>query len=198
MEERGYDPETAERDAVSAMGDPEEIGRGLDKEYTRFWLMLSRAATTALVLLCVMGVLTMPIGRVYRLCGNLSARLDPWREGYAGRDMTGQVVTQVDLRAEVGNDILRVYQTAYDPEENKASVWVCNYDQRPFGIASPLLRSGIKLKSPGGGGGGNSGAYYWRFEEIPLAPGQDSVTLEYHQYGVDVSLEVPIAREVAE
>ncbi len=198
LERAGCDRETAREQAVEAMGDPEAIGRALSREYTRFWLVLSRAAAAALALLCLMAVMTMPTGLLYRIYSNLSARLDPGRQGEGNRDLTGLVVAQVDVRAEVGNDILRVYQTAYDPAENEATVWVCNYDQRPFGIASHLLYNMVRAGSWGGGGGGNSGAYYWRFDEIPLEPGQDSVTLEYHQYGVDVSLEVPIAREVAE
>ena len=38
--ELGYDPELAEERTLSAMGDPKEVGRALDRQYPYRWLIV--------------------------------------------------------------------------------------------------------------------------------------------------------------
>ena len=83
----GFDEDTARSRAVAAMGDPEEIGRELDKEHSPFWgwtakisgLLLCLAAITLVICLTVSGMMYDHRGEILD-CGFFF-----WREqNYAG------------------------------------------------------------------------------------------------------------------
>ena len=45
LRELGYDEELAEERAIAAMGEPDEVGRELNRQYTGWgWVLVSRAA----------------------------------------------------------------------------------------------------------------------------------------------------------
>lgn len=45
LRELGYDDELAEERAIAAMGEPDEVGRELNRQYTGWgWVLVSRAA----------------------------------------------------------------------------------------------------------------------------------------------------------
>ena len=49
LRELGYDEELAEERAIAAMGEPDEVGRELNKQYTGWgWVLVSRAADSSL------------------------------------------------------------------------------------------------------------------------------------------------------
>lgn len=50
----GYDEDYAFRIAVEAMGDPEEVGKALNREYPLLWLLLSRGFWVVILLLSVL------------------------------------------------------------------------------------------------------------------------------------------------
>ena len=53
LRELGYDEELAEERAIAAMGEPDEVGRELNRQYTGWgWVLVSRAAVVLTVVLC--------------------------------------------------------------------------------------------------------------------------------------------------
>ena len=49
LRELGYDEELAEERAIAAMGEPDEVGRELNRQYTGWgWVLVSRAADSSL------------------------------------------------------------------------------------------------------------------------------------------------------
>ena len=204
--ELDYDEALAEGRTMALMGDPEEVGRELDKQYTNsFWLWLEGIAKILLVPMILISLLG--IGILFHAADHLEARFAP--EGYS-TDFPAEITEEVDLRVRVGNDILRVYQVAlgeqshynYDLEKREmlptVQVSVCAYDRIPFGIVSGDLFAYLKAADQRGheadnwgGGSGSWGAEYSRYY-IPVEPGDTYVTLSYDRFGESVTLKVPL------
>ena len=204
--ELDYDEALAEERTMALMGDPEEVGRELDKQYTNsFWLWLEGIAKILLVPMILISLLG--IGILFHAADHLEARFAP--EGYR-TDFPAEITEEVDLRIQIGNDILRVYQVAlgkeshynYDLEKSEmlptVQVSVCAYDRIPFGIVSGDLFTYLKAADQrgkeidtGGGGAGSWGAEYNRYY-IPVEPGDTYVTLSYDRFGESVTLKVPL------
>lgn len=195
----GYDREEAEDRSLAAMGDPGEIGRGLDRQYTHVGLWLYRAVTMALLLTILSLGANLPLYRLHMLADNLTARWSPERSGYR-QEEEGAVARALDIRAQVGSDVLYVYQTVFDPATGEVEVYYCNYDQNPFGQASDFLCSAVEVTTPSGGrdwsgrGGGSRGAHYWCASRIQTAPEDDRILLRYDRFGDHLLLEVPLDR----
>ena len=106
LRELGYDEPEAEARTLAAMGDPAEVGRELNRQYTGWgFVLLGRAAVALTVVLCIQALLYLGIlGMVF---DSISARIYP-NEPSA---YTAVAATErVDIRIPVGNDILRVYR----------------------------------------------------------------------------------------
>ena len=74
--ELGYEPELAEERTLAAMGDPQEVGRELNKQYTGWgWVLLSRMAVLLTVVLCIQALLG--IGILGNLWDSVAARVWP-------------------------------------------------------------------------------------------------------------------------
>lgn len=199
LEEAGYAHDEARVRALEAMGDPEEIGRELAKQYSLFWLVFSRLATAGIVLLCLSLLFSMPIHRLYLLSGNLTARLAPEKSGFASVRSYGSVANTLDLRIELGSDILYVYKIELDPEAHKAAIFMCNYDRNPLGTASSSLLRDVRFTTKagetkvfGGGGGGNTGAYFWCARGIQAGPEDTCLYLSYDHFGTQGTLKIPL------
>ena len=78
--ELDYPPELAEERTLSAMGDPAEVGRELNEQYTGWgWVILSRVLLAALVAVCAVVLCSNP--SLYGLRQNLEARKPlEWRK----------------------------------------------------------------------------------------------------------------------
>ena len=74
--ELGYSPELAEERTLDAMGDPKEVGRELNKQYTGWgFVLLSRAAVLLTVVLCIQALLGL--GILGNLLDSVWARVAP-------------------------------------------------------------------------------------------------------------------------
>ena len=106
LRELGYDEELAEERAIAAMGEPDEVGRELNRQYTGWgWVLVSRAAVVLTVVLCAQALLAL--GILGMVIDSISARIYP-NEPSA---YTAVAATErLDIRIPVGNDILRVYR----------------------------------------------------------------------------------------
>ena len=214
--ELGYSEELAEERTMAAMGDPEEVGRELDKQYgSRFWTLLEGIAVFTLIAVIFQAI--TGIGILFHAEDYLEARFMPERrlEQDSEQDGYHALATQsVDLRVPVGNDILRVYHVSvgnrvdHSPEARgeetilAAKVSLCSYDRIPFGTVSDEIWKGITLRNARGealdrwtaGFGGSIGSYGADYisRYVGIEPEDTYVVLEYDQYGESFSLEIPL------
>jgi hypothetical protein len=195
----GYDEALAEERVMAAMGDPEEVGREMDKQYPLRWLILGRAAVVLTVVLCVQAVLGLGIlGQAFQ---SFEARIYP---DTASRLEQVDDSWRVDYRAKVGNDVLRVYRVSVGSEGGKpvAEISLCAYDRIPCGIVSEdLLNRAVVKNQRGERLFGSNGRGCWTAEHsncyVNLEPDDLYVTVEYERFGRRVELVIPLMKEVA-
>lgn len=201
--ERGKDEETARAMAAEAMGDPEEVGRELDRQYPLVWLALSRASLTLIVLILVTLVFRLPLFPFPFQNLRASTQAVPG----SLENLRGYTYV-VDLRADVGTDVLRVFGVGLEPsldgKTGTVSLAMCCYDKNPFGQASSFLinrltyeAGGEEVESLSGGGGSNSGAAYWDAKDITVSREAETIAVCYDAFGVKARIEVPLNWEDA-
>lgn len=214
--ELGYSEELAEERTMSAMGDPEEVGRELDQQYgSRFWTVLEGIAVFTLIAVIFQAI--TGIGILFHARDYLQVRFLPEKrlEREIENDSYAMTASQsVDIRVPVGNDILRVYHVSmgdrvdFSPEARgeetilAAKVSLCSYDRIPFGTVSNVIWKGITLRNQRGeeldqwtaGFGGSSGSYGADYisRYTAVEPEDTYVVLEYDQYGTFFSVEIPL------
>ena len=196
--EMGWDAELAEARCLEAMGDPAEIGREMAKQYRgKGWLWLGRAAVVLTVVVCIQALLG--VGMLGAAWDSLTVRFNPPRTISIGELKNVEAEEELDIRAEIGNDILRIYQVSVGEKDGQraAMVLACAYDRWPFGIVVDSLFSRSELwnergeTGTSGGGSGNSGAVcaaLW----APVETGDTHVIWEYRAIGEAVRLEIPL------
>ena len=198
--ELGYDEKLAEERAMAAMGDPEEVGRELDKQYPLRWLVLGRVAVVLTVVLCIQAL--TGFGILFHARDSVMARLVPsWRDDTE----VAENGAELSMRMTVGNDIVRVYRAeVWDlGPTSVAEIGFCTYDRIPGGIVSEELMNGLRLENQRGEvkdrnsvrSYGNWGAEYGELS-VEVAPGDTYVVLVYEGYGRNVSMEIPLPVEV--
>ena len=186
LRELGYDEELAEERAIAAMGEPDEVGRELNRQYTGWgWVLVSRAAVVLTVVLCAQALLAL--GILGMVIDSISARIYP-NEPSA---YTAVAATErLDIRIPVGNDILRVYRISIGQADDTPGVWeaevqLCAYDRIPGGIVSRRLMEQTWLETPGGRRDPpkGSGRGNWRVEYgscyVRLSPEDTYVVLRF-------------------
>ena len=196
--EMGWDAELAEARCLEAMGDPAEIGREMAKQYRgKGWLWLGRAAVVLTVVVCIQALLG--VGMLWAAWDSLTVRFNPPRTISIGELKNVEAEEELDIRAEIGNDILRIYQVSVGEKDGQraAMVLACAYDRWPFGIVVDSLFGRSELwnergeTGTSGGGSGNSGAVcaaLW----APVETGDTHVIWEYRAIGEAVRLEIPL------
>lgn len=196
--EMGWDEALAESRCLEAMGDPAEIGREMARQYRgRGWLWIGRAAVALTVVMCVLALLG--IGMLGTAWDSLTVRIHPSTVISIGEMKNVETVEDLDIRAEIGNDILKIYQVSVGEKDGQraAMVLACMYDRWPFGIVVDGLVAKSSLfnqrgeTGTSGGGSGNYGAEYaarW----TPVEPGDTHVVWEYRAIGETVRLEIPL------
>lgn len=198
--EMGWDEELAEGRCLEAMGDPAEIGREMAKQYRgRGWLWAGRAAVLLTVVLCVQALLG--IGVLFNAWDGLVVRT--LRPQIASMLDEVEAEAQVDLRMDMGSDVLRVVRVSVGEVEGQhvAEIAMCAYDRWPFGIVAHNCENWITVEGReddvrihGGPASRTYGAECWQMYALP-APGDRSVVLTYSRYGETASLEVPLPEQ---
>lgn len=194
--ELGWDREAAEARTLELMGDPAEVGQALNRQYPRFWLIVSRAAIAVTAAVCVMGLLSF--GMLGFFWESLTWRVWPPE---IRSDLAVECSRKVDIRARIGNDVLRVYRVDLGRKDGEylAEAAVCVYDRFPGGIVSNRLLSCLRAEdqrgesrqvSGGRGGGHWLGEYRWK--RIPVRPGDAYMVLRYERFGETVRLKIPL------
>ena len=194
--ELGYDEALAEERMLQHMGDPAEVGKRLNEQYSAFWLVVGRVATACLVFLAVLA-LTGALNTYY-LFNSLQARLAPWSE--IQPEWEEAVNQKLDIRQPIGSDILRILGCGTKHEENEdiAVVVFCQYDQSLFGLVSDRNIDWLDCRGEsvigGGGGHSTSGAAYSR-RELVVQAGDPYVMAVWERYGERVEIQVPLEWE---
>lgn len=200
--EAGYDESHARRQAVEAMGDPQEMGAALNREFPLRWLVLSRLALVLLLAVALYLCRFVP-GPLVGAGHNLQARMDPTASSYHQTHVPPNFVP-LDFRQTLSNGLVfSVYGLGLGPLESddlryEATVCIVVYSPNPFrsGLSLPAVPtftcsgdsdplSQTHLTST------HSGARYYDFSVCPEA-GQE-ITLHYSCLGVvfDLPLELP-------
>lgn len=197
----GYDEEHAQRVAVEAMGDAEEVGRALNKEYPLRWLVLHRTVLVLLVITFALLLIDSPLS-FYVIGNNLSARIAPEQSSWHPRDIPP--VNPLSLQHELpGHGVLSVYGTALQPSGGQYTAYVCTvvYNKSPFQNMG-TFQNDVTFTSGSGspahladrGGGGGMGALYTSYTLSGIAP-EDTLSVHYDHYGYSFDLEIPLPWE---
>lgn len=198
MLDMGWDAELAEARCLEAMGDPAEIGRELAKQYRgRWWIWIGRAAVALTVVVCIQALLG--IGMLGAAWDNLMVRMRPSTAISIGELKNVEATEDLDLRAEVGNDVLRIYLVTVGEKDGQRAAMVlgCMYDRLPFGVVADNLCNKSELFNQRGetgnsaGGTANYGVEY-AVRWTPIEPGDTHVVWEYRAIGETVRLEIPL------
>lgn len=209
--DRGLEPEAAEARAVAEMGDPAEIGKALNKAYSRFWLICKRVL---IVLFCA--ALLQCIGRdlLRDFAGNMLARLPSQtdltqmsRRGlwYADQVFELKESQLLNLKMESDSTVVRLEQIAvgeFTDGPDEKGYCVCfsarKYSKNPFDYCYPDFRlylagdpDGTQLKrslSSEAVGGRSSGMCF----AYEVEYGTEQVEIVWERYGQDLRVQVPL------
>ena len=186
----GYEPELAEQRTMERMGDPEEVGRELDRQYSMVWLVIER---TLKALLCVLALLLVwNVLTFYTLWDSLQVRLEPYE--YATEHRLEEIDTKLDIRMEIGSDVLHIYGSGID-EEGRVHVLYYWYDQDLLGY---VTGEEIKLEDCRGeellcsGGWSRSSRVSSHDMRSTLPYGDPYVTAVVERYGQRYEARVPL------
>ncbi len=199
LRELGYDEQEAEARTLAAMGDPAEVGRELNRQYTGWgWVLLSRAAVLLTVVLCVQALLGL--GILDNFYDSVRARILP-------EELTGNYsaddVSRPDIRILIGNDVLRIYRVSIGTRKGvyAAEVAMAAYDRIPGGVVSEELLRNVVLEDQrgvtpectglGGSGRGDHGAVY-SLDYLPIQEGDTYITLRYDRLGEHIAVKIPL------
>jgi len=195
----GFPEDHATRVALESMGDPETVGRELDKEYPRRWGVL---VTVFQIMLLLLGTNLLIFSGYYLpnyLGHTLEARFDPM-SGHSYIPTHAGDIYPLDLRQELpGGTVLYVYGVA---RNDKDQVWVytVSYPKNPFqNDMNPSVNltftygdtdtSTFAWQNVNVGSNGARDAYYrYCLQEVREG---DILTAHYDHYGSSFAWEIP-------
>lgn len=203
--ELGRDETEARVAAIVAMGDPEEIGRELNKEYPLFWLLVSRIALAINIILAVF-LIDPVLSHLSDAKANLQARYDPMSI-YEDR-----FTNEIDYRMEIpyNDDIARIFamdiekNDSRNPNDYMANIGICIYDKNIFGnVSSHSNNFYIYLTedAPYGdwartnGSGYRSRSVIYTEKTIYFDAGQESLYAKYQWENEEICIEIPLDLE---
>ena len=194
LRELGYDEELAEERAIAAMGEPDEVGRELNKQYPFRWLVVGWIAKALIILMVFSTVIGENIGRGIRYW---NYRLNPIAE--EGSQLSLISTTQaLNLR----QSALGVMESE-DGWETGAEILIMAYDYIPYGVVSDLIFQDMTLESQDGtdaavcevGFTTQKGTLPIR-GFVETKPGDTYVTLSMDRFGQSFSMQIPLPAEV--
>ena len=204
LRELGYDEREAEERTIAAMGDPEEVGRELNKQYPFRWLVIGRAAmiVTLLFALMVAGPAWDKAGDV---ANNLWCRFYPLHlldlrdisyGGYVDGEYRAVVASaeELDLRQTAGGVTLYIYQAGLeDPAAAETTAWAA---ASPY-WGDPFRSNSVYRRLVATGDIDSSSV---DFDEPFMVSGQvrwgEPLRFAYEISGETLSFEVPLPWEV--
>ena len=132
LEAEGLTPGEALARAEEAMGDPKETAEELAKCYSLFWLWLGRGVNLLLAVAVGLFLYSGGVSWLLATGSNLLVRVDPEIFSDMEPPAEGWTSQALDLRMEVGEQVVCVYRLDIDPEQGEAHVYCCHYPKNPF------------------------------------------------------------------
>lgn len=182
---------------IAAMGDPEEIGRALQKHYSYFWLWVDRILLGLIVFILLGSLCLAPVHLGHAWQG-MVARVYPMAlVGEAARSWVDQ---ELDLKTKVGSDILRIHAVGTEPN-GRVHVFWCVYDERILGRTSQwsffyedcrgqeaecLNVAGLISKGEGASN---------HIDKVLVKAGDPYLTAVVARYGERITIEIPLTWE---
>ena len=205
LEDAGCPAEEAEARAVEAMGEPEEIGKALNSQFSLFWQVMIWLGTLLIIWL-VWEILINSwswYGSLYQ--ENKQARNDPAGQVWfmPAFEQRYTLVENPEIRTRIGNDELYVYWVGIDPETDQAQVAVSLYDGNPVGWVSRNTLDRIWVENQAGDvfyrnkGYGDVAVSYAGFREIPVDRDDTHIILRHKALGNEIAIEIPLPWEVS-
>lgn len=203
LEAAGYSPEQAQAHALEAMGDPQDVGSALDREFPVGWLMLSRSALALVLMGAALLVLLLP-SQIYGCVNSLIARSDPLNRDvhFHDTDHTVETTAPLDVTFTLPNgdviDLYGVILTQEKPGRYTAAVYAVCYNKNPFrtpyygmNTLEGVNASGSPYHTSPGGGMGSPNAVYECLDFSPLTPG-DTLLIQCQAPGYTFQQAVPL------
>ena len=132
--EAGWDPEQAQAHALEAMGEAQEVGQALDREFPLRWLVLSLVLLVLAVLAAIVLLLPIP-GRLVSAWNSLAARADP-SHLYPPTQDSSVSAYPLDVHFSLPNgDQIALYAVTLTEAWNgtyTAQIYGLRYHQNPF------------------------------------------------------------------
>jgi len=192
--ELGYDEQLAEERTLSHMGDPEEVGRELDKQYPLHWLMISRIATAALIVLLVLTIINL--GSLHGLYESIQTRIAPW----SGVDTFWEddINYRMDIQQEIGSDLIKILGSGTKSTETEATAYVfyCQCDQNVLGYRSRFPNEqftdcrGEELWD--GGSSYSNARVSYVMREMEVQYGDPYITMILTRYDESYEIQIPL------
>lgn len=201
----GHPPEAAQALALEAMGEPEAVGKALNKEYPLRWLVLSRLAPVA-VLLLALALLYYGWYTPFLLKDYLAARSGPIQTQHTvvfnsdtGQSRQVPNLTLLDLRYQLPNqNILFLYAVGLEAtgERYTAYLYTVQYSRHPARLdirqdqelTFPMQEAGTLDSSL------NWGLAIYSWYTIPLSS-EEPLIARYDHYGTRIDTEIPLPWE---
>lgn len=201
--ELGWDEPLAEERTLAAMGDPEEIGRRLRAEYPLRWVLLADLGRAAAAVLLLALLLARVLEFSWDIPGYLRQRLDPEGTPTLAAVTTGR---ELEDRLILGNDVLRLNILWLGEEGGvpMAELHADAFDRIPFGVVG-LMDLTVENQAGEAAAGWITDAEVRRDDgrldrylaRIPVAKGDDHITLCVRQFGKTATVEIPLYWEVS-
>lgn len=207
----GHAPETAQAMALEAMGDPEVVGKALNKEYPLRWLVLSRGLLAAIVVLALLLVVHTS-GWVQSLTFYWQARTDPLHAADTQlydaeyNPLPNSYLTPLDLHYSLpGNTVFSIYAVAVVPNGEgtyTVTLFTTRYRDTPLPLTTLGLSAGDLSFSQNGeplnvfSGMGNTkgSACYFQYS-ITVTDDKAPLQAVYDHYGTYFAAEIPLTGE---
>lgn len=192
----GYDADHAQQVALTHMGDPEEVGKALNRAYPKVWYILSRVMALLLILVPLLSLLLVPFQTIKT---TWQVRTDPM-----GFFQPAVPVTSLDLRQDLpGGTVLHICGVSLEDQKDGtylATVYTVKYQKDPLAVHWDLhntltfsssesiysLRDWNLPESWWQGQGVTCELY-----QIPL-PREAVLTAHYDHYGTRFDTEIPL------
>lgn len=197
--ESGWDEAHATQHALDAMGDPETVGEELNKAFPLRWLVFSRLAFWAMILVVVL-VLWSFVPVFVGLPDRIQAQFAPDHTTYLGNSIPNFVPLK-EKQVFSGGTVLSVYGMGIEPCQGKAGYYyvyltAVYYHQNPFRAPSwtygPLRftssKGGEELTFFSSSNGHYHGTLYFAFQVV-VPPTDRTLTFHYSSMGTDYTFD---------
>ena len=205
----GYSEELAEERTMLRMGDPEEVGRELDKQYPMRWLVIGDIAAFVAGVLIFLFIIVQA-AELYEesVLQAVYYRFFPEPLECLTEE---EVVRETDIRFDLNDDVLRIFQVSVGEKENQrvAAVDIQCFDRLPGGTVGRWMNwvvvenqrgeKGRETANPESWIRSRKYGSRWLRQEcfwVPIGTDDSYVTLRCGGFGQEVEYQIPLPKEV--